>query len=151
MPRTAANPAGVDVSHGLTTEPNLTLCDQEPITFLENIQGFGFLLAVANDWSIIRASANLHEMLGLDPAKALGQRLDQTLSAQAVQVLRRSMASLTSLGSQRIFEVELLPGRGLFDLNLHLSGGLMVLEGEPSNGDPAEAVSTVRAMMARLA
>ena len=139
------------MSHGQTTEPDLTLCDREPITLLEHVQGFGFLLAMANDWSIVRASANLGEVLGLDPAKALGQRLDRTLSAQAVKTLRRSMASLTSLGNQRIFGVELLPGRGLFDINLHLAGDLMVVEGEPANGDPAETVAMVRAMMARLA
>ena len=134
-----------------TNEPNLTICDQEPITFLEQIQGFGFLLAMSNDWSIVRASANLAEVLGLEPAKAFGKRLDRILGAEAVGALRKSMASLTALGNQRIFGVELLPGRGLFDLNLHLAGDLMVMEGEPANGDPAETVAMVRAMMARLA
>jgi len=142
---------GVGVDHGQKIEPDLTLCDQEPITLLEQVQSFGFLLAVANDWSIVRASANLGEMLGLDPATVLGQRLDRTLGSEAVQKLRLSMASLTAVGNQRIFGVDLRPGRGLFDLNLHLTGDVMVVEGEPAKGDPVEAVTMVRAMMARLA
>ncbi len=147
----AANPIGIDLTPGQTPAPDLTLCDREPITFLEEIQGFGFLLAMANDWSIVRASANLQKVLGLDPGKALRQRLDRLLGADAIRAIRLSMASLTAVGSQRIFGVELLPGRGLFDLNLHLSGDLMVVEGERANGDPAETVAMVRAMMGRLA
>jgi hypothetical protein len=40
-------------------EPDLTICDREPITRPERIQSFGFLLALSNDWTIVRCSENL--------------------------------------------------------------------------------------------
>ena len=35
--------------------PDLTICDREPITKLDLIQPFGFLLALSNDWTVARA------------------------------------------------------------------------------------------------
>ena len=32
--------------------PELTSCDQEPITRFEQIQRFGFLLAMSIDWTV---------------------------------------------------------------------------------------------------
>jgi light-regulated signal transduction histidine kinase (bacteriophytochrome) len=48
--------------------PNLTSCNLEPITRLERIQSFGFLLAMSRTWVVVRVSANLEEMLGINPA-----------------------------------------------------------------------------------
>jgi light-regulated signal transduction histidine kinase (bacteriophytochrome) len=56
-------------------EPDLTICDREPITRLDRIQAFGFLLALSNDWTIVRASENLKAFLGLPVEQALGRRL----------------------------------------------------------------------------
>jgi light-regulated signal transduction histidine kinase (bacteriophytochrome) len=58
------------------TLPDLSICDREPITRLERIQSFGFLLAMRRDWAITRASANLDSMLGIEPRYALGLTLD---------------------------------------------------------------------------
>jgi hypothetical protein len=38
-------------------------CDLEPITRLERIQSFGFLIAVSRTWVVVRVSANLESML----------------------------------------------------------------------------------------
>jgi light-regulated signal transduction histidine kinase (bacteriophytochrome) len=57
-------------------KPDLTICDREPITRLDRIQSFGFLLALANDWTIVRASENLKAFLGVSAEQALGQRFE---------------------------------------------------------------------------
>ncbi len=131
--------------------PDLTICDREPITFFDRIQSFGFLVALSNDWTIVRASANLKEFLEIEAADALGAKLDTIISPAAVNDIRNRMAMLYSTGSERLFDVNLMAKSTLFDINLHFVGELLVLEGELSLAeDKIEAASMVRAMMARL-
>ena len=133
-------------------EPDLTTCDREPITFLDTIQSFGFLVALSNDWTIVRASSNLGEFLDVEASEALGMRLDTIISKSAGDDIRNRMAMLYATGSERLFDVKLLKKHGLFDINLHFVGELLILEGERSHtGDRIEAASMVRAMMSRLA
>lgn len=132
-------------------EPDLTSCDREPITFLDRIQSFGFLLALSNDWTIVRASANLGDFLGIEAAEATGTRLDTIISKSAGHDIRNRMAMLYATGSERLFDVRLMKTQRLFDINLHFAGELLILEGELSNPeDRIEAASMVRAMMSRL-
>lgn len=66
--------------HGVTARlrtptypaPDLDQCAHEPIAFLNRVQGFGFLLAPTNDWTIVRASANLNAFLGTEAEQAIG-------------------------------------------------------------------------------
>jgi light-regulated signal transduction histidine kinase (bacteriophytochrome) len=58
------------------TVPDLDECAREPISFLDHIQSFGFLIALTNDWTIVRASANLHDFLGTMAAQAIGMNAD---------------------------------------------------------------------------
>ena len=135
----------------LPAQPDLTVCDREPITFLDRIQSFGFLVALSNDWTIVRASANLEQFLGIDAAAAVGTQLDTLISPAAVHDIRNRMAMLYSTGSERLFDVKLMTEAELFDINLHFVGELLVLEGELSReADRFEAASMVRAMMSRL-
>ena len=132
-------------------EPDLTSCDREPITFLDRIQNFGFLLALSNDWTIVRASANLGDFLDIEAEAAIGMRLDAIISKSAGDDIRNRMAMLYATGSERLFDVGLMKKHKLFDLNLHFVGELLILEGELSNtAAQTEAASMVRAMMSRL-
>ena len=110
-------------------EPDLTFCDREPITFLDRIQNFGFLLALANDWTIVRASANLGDFLGIDAAAAIGMRFDTMMSQSAGHDLRNRMAMLFTTGSERLFDVKLMKDRPMFDIYVHFAGELLILEG----------------------
>jgi light-regulated signal transduction histidine kinase (bacteriophytochrome) len=136
-----------------TAEPDLTICDREPITRLDRIQSFGFLLALSNDWTIVRASENLKAFLGLSAEQVLGRRFDSLISDQATHDIRNRMAMLFSTGAERLYGVKLLAGRKqAFDLGLHLTSDLLIIEGEESQPDGGmEAASMVRAMIARLA
>ncbi len=136
----------------LSPQPDLTICDREPITKLDLIQPFGFLLALSNDWTVARASKNIGDFLDASPEQLIGKKLDHLLSEDAAHEIRNRMSILYSTRSERLYKVKLLKGkRKTFDLALHFSGDLLVLEGEPSQPDGRmEAVSMVRAMIARL-
>lgn len=131
---------------------DLTACDREPITLLEQIQDFGFLLAMAGDWTVARASANLSAMLGVDAAAAIGMPLESLISAEAAQHIRNRLAILRAHGgTERLYGIALKTGRAPYDLAVHYAADLLVLEGEPSGeSEGADAALLVRAMVARL-
>ena len=131
---------------------DLTLCDREPITRLDQVQDFGFLIALSTDWTVVRASANLGEHLGIEAEAAIGLPLGRLLSRAAQHDIRNRMSMLDTTGSERLYALKLMPGRKLFDLSLHFADDLLVIEGEPARTESgAEAASMVRAMAARLA
>ena len=133
-------------------QPNLTTCDLEPITRLERIQSFGFLLAMSPTWVIVRVSANLEAMLGIEPAAALGVTLDSLVEPEALHEIRNRMIGLAATGGiERLYAVPLMAGRPPFDIAIHYIGDLCVLEGEPAGLDSRmDAASLVRKMVARL-
>ncbi len=134
------------------TLPDLTICDREPITRLECIQSFGFLLAMSKDWIVARASANLESFLGTDPNAAIGAQLDVLIDVTTLHDIRNRMAFLRGLsGIERLYKKPLIPGGPPFDIAVHYSESLFVLEGEPSRSeDEMDAASLVRSMMTRL-
>jgi light-regulated signal transduction histidine kinase (bacteriophytochrome)/CheY-like chemotaxis protein len=146
------------VARSNTATPNepapseMTLCDLEPITRLERIQSFGFLVALSRDWVISRTSANLEQMLGIDPRAALGEALDSWVDRESLHDIRNRMLGLSlSGGIERMYGVSLVKGRTPFDIAVHYAGDLIVFEGEPAGLDSRrDAASLVRTMIARL-
>jgi light-regulated signal transduction histidine kinase (bacteriophytochrome)/CheY-like chemotaxis protein len=141
-----------DAPAGEQAPPNLTSCDVEPITRLERIQSFGFLLAMSRKWVVVRVSANLEAMLGIKPADALGMTLDSFVDSESLHEVRNRMTGLSATGGvERLYGVPLINGRPPFDIAIHYSGDLCVLEGEPAGLDSrTDAASLVRKMVARL-
>jgi len=131
--------------------PDLTLCDREPITRLERTQSFGFLLAMSKDWTVVRASANLVTLLGIECADAIGAKLDDLIDRHALHDIRNRMGFLVSgQGIERMYGVALVPGKR-FDVAVHYANPMIVVEGEPTSADERiEAASLVRAMVVRL-
>ena len=131
--------------------PDLNACDREPITRLDRIQDFAFLIAMANDWTIVRASENVKSFLKATPDKLLGSRFDVWIAPTALHDIRNRMAILASTGSERLFDVKLVQGMPAVDLSIHFQGDLLIIEGERSQkSEQMEAASMVRAMAARL-
>jgi light-regulated signal transduction histidine kinase (bacteriophytochrome) len=133
-------------------QPDLSICDREPITRLERIQSFGFLLAMSRNWIITRASANLAAMLGVEARGALGMTLDNLVDKESLHEIRNRMTGLSITGGvERMYGVKLVEGRAPFDIAIHYSGDLCVLEGEAAGLDSRmDAASLVRKMVARL-
>ena len=138
----------LDNSLSLKTE----ICSQEPITRLDLIQDFGFLVALTNDWMVVRASANLEAHTGITPAMALGTFFSTWITAAALDKIRGRMSMIYATGSEQLYGVELLAGRPSFDLAVHFQDSLLIIEAEPSQkSDMIEAASTVRMMTGQLA
>lgn len=136
----------------VVSPPDLDQCAQEPIAFLDHIQSFGFLIALTNDWTIVRASANLHEFLGTHATQAIGMKADRLIAQETLHDVRNRLAGLVGgSGTERLYGVRLTTDRRLFDLALHYASDVLIVEGEPGGTDqPGEAAVLVRSMIARL-
>ena len=130
---------------------DLTTCDREPIHVLGATQPFGFLLAVSADWIVTRASANVADQIGHAAEDLLGLPLAAILDGEAIHLLRGHLQTLRGPDAfDRVFGVNLIPGRPPFDVALHLSGGSIVIEAEPCATEHLSAGNLVRSMVARL-
>jgi light-regulated signal transduction histidine kinase (bacteriophytochrome) len=133
-------------------EVNLTNCDREPIHVLGSVQPFGFLLAVNSDWIVVHASTTSLRYLGLAPADLVGKPLTQVLSGHAIHNIRGRLQIMRGADAvERMFGQPLVDGGEDFDLAMHYSGRLLIVEGEPSHPDILiEAASAVRSMTTRI-
>jgi light-regulated signal transduction histidine kinase (bacteriophytochrome)/CheY-like chemotaxis protein len=130
---------------------DLTNCDREPIHILGAIQPIGFLLALTSDWIIARASANVAAFVGRGPEDLIGRPLAEILPNRAVHDLRNRTTMLRGPDAvERLFDCDILGGDQRFDVALHLSGGQVVIEAEPSSGEHGDASGMVRSMISRL-
>ncbi|MDT9599775.1 HWE histidine kinase domain-containing protein [Sphingosinicella rhizophila] len=130
---------------------DLTNCDREPIHILGAIQPIGFLIALTQDWVIARVSANVADFLGSGPEELIGRPLAEILSSEAIHMLRNRTAILRGADSvERIFGCKLLDDDRAYDIAVHASRDLTVVEAEPGSDEHGDATSTVRSMVARL-
>ena len=134
------------------TPVDLSNCDQEPIHILGAIQPFGFLLAVSPEWVILRASVNSASFIGRSPDELIGKPLVDVFTAEAVHAIRNRMALLRGDDAvERLLGQPLTEANDCFDIAIHISERLIVLEAEPASTEPqGDATGTIRAMMARL-
>ncbi len=135
----------------IVEQPDLTICDREPIHLLGAIQSFGFLISVSADWLVSRASENLADHIGTAWEDALGKPLDKILSEQAVHDIRNRLAYLQGEDSvERLLRIRLKPDLPEYDVAIHFSQRMVVIEGEPSGPVGHEDIGiTVRSMLMR--
>ena len=115
---------------------DLTNCDREPIHQLGNIQDFGALVAVTNDWLIAHRSANFGEITGTGTTPEPGTRLDNAIEPEPMSALSRAAALLVEDDDvERIFDLALFGGKDTFDCAVHATGELTVIEIEPHRDD----------------
>lgn len=139
------------ISEGTFTV-DLSNCDREPIHILGAIQPFGFLLALSNDWHVMRASANVTEFIGRPASALLGQSLSNVFTVDAIHNIRNRLMHLQGSDAvERLFGQSLFDdGVRLFDLVLHYVGGQLVIESEPAQPEQRNAAGTIRGMITRL-
>lgn len=133
-------------------DSDLTSCDREPITRLERIQSFGFLIAMNRDWIVVRVSNNLENFLGISSSVALGAKLDALIHKETLHEIRNRMTGLSvSGGLERLYRIVLVDGKPAFDIAVHYSEDFYILEGERSGADsPIDAASLVGKYAAHL-
>lgn len=135
----------------IVDQPDLIICDREPIHLLGAIQSFGFLIAVSADWIVSRASENLVDHLGTTWQDALGQPLAQILPGQALHDIRNRIAYLQGEDSvERLLRIRLKPDLAEYDVAIHFSQSMIIIEAEPSGTRGHEDIGiTVRSMLMR--
>ncbi|MEJ7932971.1 HWE histidine kinase domain-containing protein [Sphingobium sp. AN558] len=127
-------------------------CDREPIHVPGTIQSFGFLIALTADWLVSRVSANSGHHIGLEPAELLGRPIAGIFRQDAVHNIRNRITLLRGPDAvEPIFSLILMEGGRPFDVAVHFSGSLVMIEAEPAAADEMEAAGMVRSMVARLA
>jgi light-regulated signal transduction histidine kinase (bacteriophytochrome)/CheY-like chemotaxis protein len=131
---------------------DISTCDREPIHVPGTIQPYGFLVALTADWLVSRVSANSGDFIGLTPEDMLGRPISDLFRGEAIHSLRNRITLLRGPDAvERIFSLSLIDGKPPFDIAVHFSGSLVVIEAEPACADEMEATSMVRSMVARLA
>lgn len=132
---------------------DITNCEREPIHIPGSIQPCGVLLALDEEWRVVRASANAGEILGLTEESVLGRALGDLVSAEAAERVRdATRADSVSRTPERFFALPFTQDGRRFDSAVHRSGELVVVEAEraAAEDDGAEPLAAVRRMMAEL-
>ena len=144
--------ASVETSLATPYAVDLTTCDREPIHHINAIQPVGFLIAVSNEWVVSRVSANTPLFLGLPIKALLGVSLREVIRPEAHHVLRNRLSVLSGPDAiERSFAVQLQDSGPLYDLAIHRSGELIIIEAEPRVATvDLNAGAMVRSMLARL-
>lgn len=116
--------------------PDLTSCDREAIQFLGNVQSFGCLLAVSQDWMVTHASENAETFLGLRAIDMIGTSFAQHFLENTSHKLRGKTQSLTTPDAvARAFGFDVFETGRLFDISVHQSGEGYIFEFEEKASD----------------
>lgn len=131
---------------------DLTNCDREPIHLLGNIQPFGFLIGLQSDFTISIASENVADYLGRPAAELFKRPVAEVLSKAAIEAIRARVDYLSGPDAvERIFGIPLQEGGKPFDIAIHFSGVVLIVEAEPSEIETdVNSGEMVRLMLGRV-
>ncbi|GAA4225847.1 HWE histidine kinase domain-containing protein [Sagittula marina] len=136
-----------------STQPvDLTNCDREPIHQLGRIQSYGALLAVSSDWLVQHASENLPDILGVAVDEALGRPLHELIVSDGFDRIRSSLRLVNALDTvTRLFGVALKATGRSYDICVHQSGEMLIVEFEPKvDASPRDPLTEVYPHIATL-
>ena len=115
---------------------DLSNCDREPIHILGQIQSYGYLLAIHPDsYTIVHASENIADLIGLPYTQVLGQPLEQVVAQTDIPAARllSMLKADDPNGSWETLNPYLMTVNGqAMHLIIHQHAGLIVLEWEPA-------------------
>jgi light-regulated signal transduction histidine kinase (bacteriophytochrome) len=116
------------------------------------IQPTAYLLELSPDWMVLRASENIHHLLGQSHVTLIDEPLARFVHAQALHDLRNLFSRLSgTTGIGRAYAIRLTDDPGLVDIAFQLSEGRVLLEAMPSAGCFGECFGTVGGLVAGLA
>lgn len=117
------------------------------------IQPCGYLLELSPDWIVLRASQNVHRLLGESHVTLIDEPLGRFVHAQALHDLRNLFSRLSgTTGIARAYRVRLTDDPDLFDIAFQISDGRVILEAVPSPDEGfGEAFGTVGGLIDGLA
>jgi light-regulated signal transduction histidine kinase (bacteriophytochrome) len=117
-----------------------------------SIQSGSYLLELSLDWIVLRASENIHHLLGESHVTLIDEPLGRFVHSQALHDLRNLFSRLSgTTGIGRAYAVRLTDDPDLADVAFHLADGRVLLEALPSAGSFGEHFGTVGGLVDGLA
>lgn len=118
----------------------------------DGIQTGTYLLELSLDWIVLRASENIHRLLGESHVTLIDEPLGKFVHAQALHDLRNLFSRLSgTTGIARAYGVRLTDDPDLVDVAFQLSDGRVILEAVPSAGGFGESFGSVGGLVSGLA
>jgi light-regulated signal transduction histidine kinase (bacteriophytochrome) len=115
------------------------------------IQSCAWLLELSLDWVVLRASENIHHLLGESHVSLIDEPLGRFVHAQALHDLRNLFSRLSgTTGIARAYAVRLTDEPELVDVAFQLEDGRVILEAVPSTGNFGECFGSVGGLIAGL-
>jgi len=134
----------MEATQELTAEPRNADADA--------IQAGAYLLELSLDWIVLRASENIHKLLGESHVTVVDEPLGRFVHAQALHDLRNLFSRLSATtGIARAYGIRLTDDPDLVDVSFQLSEGRVLLEAVPSPGIFGECFGGVSGLIAGLA
>src|SRR3954463_720658 len=116
------------------------------------VQRAGYFLELSLDWIVLRASENVHHLLGESHVTLIDEPLGKFVHAQALHDLRNLFSKLSgTTGIGRAYGVRLTDDPDLVDIAFQLVDGRVLLEAVPSEGCFGECFGSVGGLIASLA
>ena len=116
------------------------------------IQSAGYLLELSLDWIVLRASQNIHHLLGQSHVTILDEPLGKFVHNQALHDLRNLFSRLSgTTGIGRAYGIRLTDDPDLVDVAFQQSDGRVILEAVPSTGAFGEFFGSVGGLISGLA
>ena len=134
----------------MATIDELEMKDEQAVE-ATGIQPAGYLLEMSLDWIVLRASENIHRLLGESHVTLIDEPLGKFVQSQALHDLRNLFSRLSgTTGIGRAYAVRLTDDNDLVDVAFQLVDGRVLLEMVPSAGSYGEAFGTVGGLIAGL-
>ncbi|HEX3422508.1 MAG TPA: hypothetical protein VHS33_03785 [Sphingomicrobium sp.] len=116
------------------------------------VQSAGYLLELSLDWIVLRASQNIHHLLGQSHVTLVDEPLGKFVHNQALHDLRNLFSRLSgTTGIGRAYGTRLTDDPDLVDIAFQLSDGRVILEAVPSAGVFGESFGSVGGLVSGLA
>lgn len=123
----------------------------EPHSEVARVQAGAYLLELSLDWIILRASENIHHLLGESHVTLIDEPLGKFAHSQALHDLRNNFSRLSgTTGIGRAYGVRLTNDPDLVDIAFQLSEGRILFEAVPSVGNFGAKFGTVGGLVAGM-
>ena len=118
-----------------------------------SIQAGAYLLELSLDWIVVRASENIHHLLGESHVTLIGEPFGRFVHSQALHDLRNMFSRLSgTTGIARAYNVRLTDDPDRVDIAFQLSAGRVLFEAAPSINEVfGTAFGTIGGLAAGLA
>jgi light-regulated signal transduction histidine kinase (bacteriophytochrome) len=143
MIETGSTGGPMETADELTAEPQL----QQGA----GIQPQAWMLELSLDWIVLRASENIHHLLGESHVTLIDEPLGRFVHAQALHDLRNLFSRLSgTTGIARAYGIRLTDEPDLVDVAFQHSDGRVILEAVPCAGAFGESFGSVGGLIAGL-